>query len=209
MFLMDIIKNKLKYFSTFFYSRQVRLSFPVLTIEKYVNYQWQLPEGYILVSPSKDVDCQAWAALLNSDSNFGMWTPARVKTEIIDRMIMPDAGSLLYYNGELIGCSSTMDGSKHGRRLGVGMWLFLTPNHRGTKRLAHALTYRTLSFFVKAGYDKIIAYTDSTRLPALYLYLSNGAVPNYNSIISFFIWHKILKRLRPLLKRSKNHNLLK
>ena len=82
------------------------------------------------------------------------------------------------------------------------MWLVLEPSHRGLKGLAHALTYRTLAFFAEAGYDKVYGYTDEDRLSALYLYLTNGAVPVYDSVSSFFKWRRIFKRLKPLIKRA-------
>ena len=78
--------------------------------------------------------------------------------------------------------------------------------------MAIALTYRSLAFFAAAGYDRVYAYTDETRLSALYLYLTHGAVPAYDSISSFFKWRRIFKRLKPLMeradKRIRAHNAL-
>ena len=82
------------------------------------------------------------------------------------------------------------------------MWLVLDPAHRGFKGLAYVLSYRTLAFFVVAGYDKIYACTDEKRLSAIYLYLTIGAVPAYDSILSFFKWRRIFKRLKPLMQRA-------
>jgi hypothetical protein len=65
------------------------------------------------------------------------------------------------------------------------MWLVLESSHRGFNGLAHALSYRTLAFFVGAGYDEVYAYTDEKRLSAIYLYLNIGAVPAYDSVSSF------------------------
>ena len=155
-----------------------------------------------MVSPNKDTDLQEWGDLLNREQGFGKWTPEKVKKEIVDLMISPNAGTLLYYKGRLVGCSSTVDKSTKRKKIGIGMWLVLDSAHRGFKGFGHALTYRTLAFFVKAGYDKVYGYTDEKRLSALYIYLTNGAVPVYDSLSSFFKWRRIFKRLKPLIERA-------
>ena len=167
-----------------------------------VDREWNLPEGYTMVSPSEETDLREWGELLKHEKGFGKWTPERVKEEILDHMIAPDAGTLLYYNGRLVGCCATVDKSTKRKKIGVGMWLVLEPSHRGLKGLAQALSYRTLAFFVRYGYDKVYAYTDEERLSAIYLYLTIGAVPAYDSVSSFFKWRKIYKRLKPLIKRA-------
>jgi len=200
------ITKRVKFLYLFIYSEQVKINFPISTLMKYVDHKWKVPEGYILRSPDESTNLKEWAELLNSDGDFGTWTPEKIKTEIIDKMIDNRAGTLLYYKDRLIGCATTV-GSLCGR-VGVGMWLFLAPSHRNVKGLAHSLTYRTLAFFVKAKFDKVIAYTDSDRLSAIYLYLSNGAEPAYDSISSFLKWRRILKRLKPLLDRAKKHKAI-
>ena len=122
-----------------------------------VNREWHLPEGYTMVSPNNETDLREWGELLNRDKGFGNWTPERVTAEIVDQMIAPNAGTLLYYTGRLVGCCSTVDKSTRRKNIGVGMWLVLEPSHRGLKGLAHALSCRTLAFFAVAGYDKVYA----------------------------------------------------
>ena len=206
-------KRKVKKFLRVFFPKQVKLDFPVAMLAECVGREWNLPEGYTMVSPNEETDLQEWADLLNGDKGFGSWTPERVKGEIVDHMITPHAGTLMYYQGRLIGCSSTVDKSTKRKKIGIGMWLVLEPSHRGLNRLAHALSYRTLAFFVAAGYDKIYAYTDENRLSAIYLYLTIGAVPAYDSLSSFVKWRRIFKRLKPLMKRAekrarKTHNTM-
>jgi hypothetical protein len=178
------------------------MDFLIAMLSEYVDRKWKLPEGYAMISPNGKTDLREWGELLGSEKGFGKWTPERVKAEIVDQMIAPNAGTLLYYKGRLVGCSSTVDKSTKRKKIGVGMWLVLDPSHRGFKGLAHVLTYRTLAFFVEAGYDKVYGYTDEKRLSGLYLYLTNGAVPVYDSISSFFKWRRILKRLKPLIERA-------
>lgn len=89
------------------------------------------------------------------------------------------------------------------------MWLVLDPSHRGGKSLALALTFRTLAFFVVEGYDKVYGYTDEKRLSGLFLYLTKGAVPVYDSISSFFKWRRIFKRLKPLIERAEKRTTKK
>jgi len=196
------VKGKIKYLFHFIYSKQVKFEFPMSILVKYIGYEWQLPEGYSLVSPNKDTDLREWAELLNREGGFGIWTPERVKAEIVDHMISPDAASLLYYKGSLVGCGSAIDQSRKGRKVGIGMWLYLEPAHRGAKGLAHAVVYRTASVFAEAGYDQFIGYTDRERLSVLYLHLKDGCVPLYDSLSSIFKWHRILKKLKPLLDRA-------
>ncbi len=188
------------------------MEFPVAMFAAYVGRQWDLPEGYTIVSPGRETDLNEWSDLLNRDKEFGVWTPERVKKALVDQMIAPDAGSLLYYKGRLVGCSTTSDKSRAGKKIGIGLWLVLDSSHRGKKGLASALTFRTLAFFAAAGYDRVYAYTDETRLSALYLYLKHGAVPAHDSISSYFKWRRIFKRLKPLMeraeKRSRAHNAL-
>jgi hypothetical protein len=195
-------KKKIKKIIRVFFPKQVKIDFPIAVLSDCVNRDWNLPEGYTMVSPNEETDLREWGELLNSEKEFGKWTSERVKEEIVDQMIAPHAGTLLYYNGRLVGCCSTVDKSTKRKKIGVGMWLVLEPAHRGFKGLAHALSYRTLAFFVEAGYDKIYAYTDEKRLSALYLYLTLGAVPAYDSITGFLKWRRILKRLKPLMKRA-------
>jgi hypothetical protein len=195
-------KKKIKKFFKVFFRKQVKMNFPIAMLSQYVTREWNLPEGYSMVSPSEETDLTELGGLLDRSKEFGTWTPERVKTELIDQMITPHAGTLLYYEGRLVGCSSTVDKSTRRKKIGVGMWLVLEPSHRGLKGLAHALTYRTLAFFAEAGYDKVYGYTDEDRLSALYLYLTNGAVPVYDSVSSFFKWRRIFKRLKPLIKRA-------
>lgn len=178
------------------------MDFPIAVLCPYVDREWDLPEGYTVCSPNKATDLREWGELLSREKGFGKWTPERVKTEIVDRMIAPNAGSLLYYNGRLVGCCATVDKSTKRKKIGLGMWLVLDSSHRGLKSLSHALSFRTSAFFVGAGYDKVYAYTDEDRLSAIYLYLKIGAVPAYDSLSSFFKWRRILKRLRPLIERA-------
>ena len=178
------------------------MDFPITVLSEYVDREWHLPEGYTMASPGEETDLKELGELFDRNKEFGTWTPERVKTELVDQMIAPHAGTLLYYKGRLVGCSSTVDKSTRRKKIGVGMWLVLEPSHRGLKGLAHALTYRTLAFFAEAGYDKVYGYTDEDRLSALYLYLTNGAVPVYDSVSSFFKWRRIFKRLKPLIERA-------
>jgi hypothetical protein len=195
-------KKKIKKFLRVFFPKQVKINFPIAMLSECVDREWNLPKGYTMLSPNEEIDLSEWAELLNNDKDFGKWTPERVKTDIVDQMIAPNAGTLLYYGGRLVGCCSTVDKSTKRKKIGVGMWLMLDPAHRGFKGLAHALSYRTLAFFVVAGYDKIYAYTDEKRLSAIYLYLTIGAIPAYDSISSYFKWRKVFKRLKPLMKRA-------
>ena len=195
-------RKKKKKFFRFFFRKQVKMDFPIAMLSAYVDRKWNLPEGYTIISPNEETDLKEWGELLSCDKEFGIWTPERVKRVVLDQMIAPHAGTLLYYKGRLVGCSSTVDKSTKKKKIGVGEWLVLEPSHRGLKGLAHALTYRTLAFFAEAGYDKVYGYTDQQRLSALYLYLTNGALPVYDSISSFFKWRRIFKRLKPLLKRA-------
>ncbi|MBN2190244.1 MAG: hypothetical protein JW728_03440 [Candidatus Aureabacteria bacterium] len=189
-----------------FYYPQVKIEFPIDILKQYIDCKWNLPKDYKICSPDNTVDKQAWADLLNSDGEFGIWNKKRVEEEVISHMITQDAASLLYYKDKLIGCSSTMRDINSKIKIGIGMFLLLEKSHRSKKGLSFALTFRTLSFFARENFVKAFAYTDPHRLSALYLYLSNGIKPKYNSISSIFQWYMIKKRLNPLLKRKKRKN---
>ncbi|MCK9554468.1 hypothetical protein M0R36_01410 [bacterium] len=195
---------RIKAFLHIFYYPQVKIEFPIDILKQYINYDWKLPEDYKIRSPDNTVDKQAWADLLNSDGEFGIWNKQRIEDEIISHMIAPDTASLLYYKDKLIGCSSSLSDKRTKDKVGIGMFLFLSKSHRSKKGLSFALTFRTLSFFARENFVRAFAYTDPHRLSALYLYLSTGIKPRYNSIFSIIQWYKIKKRLNPLLKRIEN-----
>jgi hypothetical protein len=199
----DKIKNKIIYLWSKIYHKQVRILFPKDMLIKYVNYDWKLPVGYEMINTGENVNFQEWADLLNKDGGFGIWTPERIKAEIFEKQIASDAGRLILYENKIVGCGSTSDASISKAKIGVGMWLFIDPKHRTTANIAMAITLDTLCVFIGKNYDKIYAYTDTDRLSALFLYLKIGAKPSYNSLYSYFLWHKILKRLKPLLNREK------
>jgi len=195
-------KKKIKKIFRIFFTKQVKLEFPITMLSEYVGREWNLPEGYTMISPNPETDLGEWGVLLSNEKGFGKWTPERIKSGIVDQMITPNAGTLLYYKGRLVGCSSTVDKSTKKKKIGVGMWLVLAPSHRGGKGLALALTFRTLAFFVVEGYERVYGYTDENRLSGLFLYLTKGAVPVYDSISSFFKWRRIFNRLKPLIERA-------
>ncbi len=197
---------RMKAFLHIFYYPQVKIEFPIEILKQYINYDWKLPEGYRICSPDSTTDKQKWADLLNLDGEFGIWNTSRIEYDIISRLIAPDAASLLYYKDNLVGCSSTMRDINSKVKIGIGMFLFLEKSHRSKKGLSFALTFRTLSFFARENFKRAFAYTDPHRLSALYLYLSNGIKPKYNSMYSIIQWHRIRKRLNLLLKRSNRKN---
>jgi len=199
-------KKKIKKFFRVFFPKQVKVAFPKEVLSACVDRPLPLPAGYTMASPDQETDLVEWGKLLDHEKGFGKWTPERVQDEIVNHMIAPDAGSLLYYKNRMVGCCSTVDKSTRRKKIGVGMWLVLDPTHRGLKGLANALSYRTLAYFVREGYDRVYAYTDENRLSALYLYLTMGAVPVYDSLSSFFKWRRIHKRLKPLIKRSEKRS---
>lgn len=201
--IIHMIIEKLKNLPRYFYRKQVQVEFPIPVLRNYVDYQWSLPEGYTLCSPGRDVDLQAWADLLNMDKQFGHWTPERIKVDILSNLIAPDAAALAFYKQQLVGCGNTIDCSSGKRKFGIGMWLMISESHRGTKDLAYAVTFRTLSYFAKMDYDKVVGFTDPERLSAIYLYLCKGCLPVYDSLSSFIHWYRINKRLKPALERAK------
>lgn len=199
--------RKFLYLSRFIYRKQVLIDFPMNILRRYINHVWDLPPGYAIRSPRRDdKELKEWADLLNSDGGFGIWTPERVKSDIINNLISPDAASLLFYKDKLIGCGSTSADLFSRKKKGIGMWLFLDQKHRGKKCLPYSLAFRTMAYFARENYYNAIAFTDPSRLSAIYLYLSNGCRARYDCLYSFIHWHGIMKRLRPLLERERNRH---
>jgi GNAT superfamily N-acetyltransferase len=183
------------YALSFLYRRQVEFTFPIDTLARFRGHDWSLPEGYSLSSPHGGSDLSAWAELLNSDGGFGVWDGERIRSDILRHLITPDAASLLFYRDELIGCFCTYDHSSRGHKTGFGMWFIVAANHRG-KGLSYALCFRTLYYFAREGYEKVVLSTDPFRLPALKFYLSHGAEPVYHSLFSYVQWRRIRRRIR-------------
>jgi len=187
--------NVVRYPPRFLYRKQIKIVYPVHTFTQYVGYQWVLPDGYTLCSPGHDTDLQSWASLLNSEPGFGTWTREKVASAILPHLIAPDAASLLFYKGRLIGCCSTHDCSTAQKKIGKLMWLVIDPAHRGMG-LGRIVNNRTLAFFAREHYALVLGFTDPDRLTALRLYFSIGCMPGYDSLYSFVHWRKVKKNLR-------------
>lgn len=197
------IFDKLKFLKNLIYRRQIKLEYPMALLRRYVDHDWRLPPGYRLCSPDSGTDRQAWADLLNSDGQFGSWTAARVEKDILQRLIHPQAASLLYFHDELVGCCCACDDSYGSSRIAMGMWLMLKSSHSVKEQLAKALVFRSGAFAAALGYHQAIGYTDTHRLAAIYLHLSSGAVAQYDSLSSFLKWWKVKRRLKKVLHRSR------
>ncbi len=190
---MMSISRHLRFLVHLIYHVQVTLTFPLDTLGRFIEQEWVLPEGYSLRSPSGKNNLKEWADLLMSDGHFGEWTPEKIEIEISAQMIAPDAASLLFFNETLVGCFCTSVSQRPG--IGLGMWFIITPPHRG-KNLSFPLCFRTLAYFTRENYSKVLLTTDAFRLPALRFYLSNGAKPVYSSLLSVLQWWKIKRELK-------------
>lgn len=161
-----------------------------------------LPEGYTLQTGVEGVDLAMWAGLLNLDDGFGNWTPLKIRTEIVDRLIAPDAATILFHHSRLIGCCVGIDASTGQKRIMTGRWLFLHPDYRGRSRLADELILCTAYLGVRERVDRIDCFTDPDRYAAIYLFLKNGARPRYDSLFSFVHWARIRRRMGRMYTRT-------
>ncbi|HEY3277428.1 MAG TPA: hypothetical protein VGJ94_12480 [Syntrophorhabdaceae bacterium] len=178
-----------------FYQRQVKFTFSMDLLAELSRREWTAPDGYSLRSPDREADAEAWASLLNSDGNFGVWTAERIREEIFNRLATPDSASGVWWGKELTGCFSACDASAKGKKIGMGMWFIIKPAHRG-KGLSYPLCFRTLAYFGREHYDAVYLTSDPFRLAALSFYLSNGAKPVYTSLLSPLQWWYIRIRLK-------------
>jgi GNAT superfamily N-acetyltransferase len=183
------------------YQRQVKFRIPPEVIERNLRSLPPLPAGYSARSPRPGEDLARWAALLNGEgAGFGAWTPERVQREVVSRLIRPDAATLLFRGDELVGCATTDSTTSWGKRIGLGMFLYVQPRHRA-KDLSRTVIYRTLAHFLGGGFDRVVATTDPTRLSALAIYLAEGYLPVYDSLLSPFQWWRARRRLGPAAER--------
>jgi hypothetical protein len=183
------------------YQPQVKLIFPIPVLRTLLETLPPVPSGYSVRSPLGDDDLASWATLLDEAKEFGSWTPERVRREILSGLLTPQAASLAFFSGELVGCASTADASTATKRRGYGMYLYLRKDHRARGLVAHILAFRTMGYFFTEKYDEAIVTTDPHRAAALALYLTAGALPVYDSLYSPVQWHRIRRRLRKVLKR--------
>lgn len=202
LLVLQKISNLIKYPPRFLYRKQVKIVFPMHIVSRYLDRKWSLPDGYLLRSPVDDSDVQPWADLLNSDPGFGCWTGEKVKSDILSHLIAPDAASLLFYKNRLVGCCNTYDCSTVKEKIGKPMWLIIDEAHRG-RGLGRTVYFRTLAFFAREHYQRVVGFTDPSRLTALRFYLSEGYVPAYDSLYSVIHWWKIKKRLKPVPQRGR------
>jgi len=184
----------LKYLAGFIYFPQLMLRVPKEVAQRGRGREWTLPAEYRITSPDDATDYEEWAELLNSDGSFGQWDAARVQREIVAYLVAPGAATLIYFRGRLVGCFCACQDAATTRKKGYGSWFFIHPEHRH-RGLAEVLFYRTLAYFIEAGYEKIWMLTDDFRLPALNFYLSRGVRPVYNSLVSFFRWPRIMSKI--------------
>jgi len=184
----------IKYLWGFIYFRQVMMRVPVAVARRGVDCASSHPGGYRILSPDRDTDFEEWAGLLNADGGFGVWNGERVREEIASYLVTPEAATLIYHGRHLVGCFCACRDPSTTRKRGYGSWFFIHPEHRH-RGLAEVLFYRTLAYFPKAGYEEILMLSDEYRLPALHFYLSHGVRPVYNSLVSFFRWPRIMKKI--------------
>lgn len=181
------------------YQPQVKFLVPFDVIERSARALPALPDGYSVRSPLPG-DAESWAALLNEDGKFGHWDADRVRREIVSRLIRPEAATLIHFGETLVGCCSTDATTLRGKRVGMGMYLYLAPRHRG-RNLNHILIYRTLAHFLTGGYQAVMASTDPARHAALAVYLAQGYTPVHDSLLSPAQWGLIRWRLAPAVER--------
>jgi hypothetical protein len=198
------IINKLKWLSHFIYFYQIKLEIPKEIISNCKDCKLDLPDGYTLCSPEINDDLEEWVKLLNSDGNFGYWTLESVKSEILDKLILPDAASLLLYKNKIVGSMATYEIPSRRNRVGMIMWVIIDKEHRG-KHLSYPLFCRTFNYFNYKAYNKIIITSDSYRYIALRFYLKIGAKPLYDSFCSFFQWWNTKRKLNRFLRESERN----
>ena len=204
MIIIEKIINKLRWLSHFIYFYQIKLKIPKDIVFYSKDYKLDLPDGYALCSPENNNDLEEWAELLNSDRSFGYWTSESVKSEILDKLILPDAASLLLYKNKIVGSMATYEILSRRKKAAMIMWVIINKEHRG-KHLSYPMTYRTLNYFNFKKYNKIIVTTDSYRHVALQFYLKIGAKPLYDSFCSFFQWWNTKRKLKNFLTERQKH----
>jgi O-antigen/teichoic acid export membrane protein len=192
-FIFRVIRYS-RYLLSFFYRPQLMLVFET-GMQEFRNSTEpdQLPEGYHFGS-SAAADFQQWAELLNLDGSMGVWSPERIRDEILPQLIAPEAALLLYHGDRLIGCLCCESCCPPRDGAGMLMWLIIDLQHRG-KRLASYLWRRALQCFAVRGYAKVYLQTDSFRHPALQFFLSKGGKPVYDSLSSLLQWWSVRRRL--------------
>ena len=174
------------------YRRHIGLEFPIDMVVRERDALPPLDPAYIVRKPPRPADAEAVATLLNREAGFGSWTAERVKHELFERMAHPSAGTLILSEGTPVATGFATDESRGGTRLVHGMFLYVAPEHRRRSGLGAFILFDTFGGCVDAGYDRVLAFTDATRLPALLLYLSKGAKPVYLSLSCYWRWRKNL-----------------
>lgn len=189
--------NKTLYAFSFVYRKQLSLVQRLDSNSPLREQDRRLPPPYTMRSPERLADLDDLADLLNSDGGFGNWTAERIDREYLQQLIRPDAATLLFHGGELIGNCGTIDGSSRRHKIGLIMWMIIRTPHRG-KGLAKYLWYRTLDFFREEHYEKVLLTTDMYRLPAIRFYLCRKMLPGHESLYSYIQWRVTMKRIGSL-----------
>ena len=184
------------------FAEQVLIEFPIEELRKRADALNSLPPGYSAIIPSTPAHFEAWAALLNEEPSFGHWTTQRIRDELLAELV-PNAALTIWHQQRAIACACAIRTGTASWRVATGMYLYVTPKYRRRADIAYATTYGMLYECVKSGYDQVVATTDPSRLSALALYLSNGSRPVRNTLIGWYRWRGILKRLGPTLAKMR------
>jgi len=195
MKILGVLRNQ-------FLTQQVLIEFPIEELRKRSDALAALPAGYKAIVPHTEEHLAAWTALLNEEPSYGYWTSERLKRELLDHLV-PNAALTIWHEGHAIACACAINTPRGGRKIATGMYLYVTPKYRGRAEVAYATTYGMLFQCVKHGYDQVVATTDPSRLSALALYLSNGCRLVHRTLISWYLWHGIMKRLGPTLEKMR------
>lgn len=190
----------LKLFRGVLYQKQVTFRLATASMHEGPG-KIRLPSSYTLRSVGGPEDNPAWIALLNKDAGFGHWNEERLQSEIRTNLVAENAAGFLFKDGQLIGSAAVCFSLLGGKRVPTGMYLIMDPAYRGNLKIAKALLQYNFWLGLSNGHRHVYATTDPSRLPALMLYLSNGAEPCHTNLWSFVQWRRINKRLGATVDR--------
>jgi hypothetical protein len=188
------------------YSPQITVAFPIEEVARRTAGLPALSSEYAMIVPSSERDLALWVDLLNEEPSFGGWSIARLRKEILGKLVSPVAATLILHKGRAIACVCAIDGSTQRKRIAYGMYLYVTPKYRARTSLSRVLTITAFNNSLAVGYRHLWANTYPDRLSALAVYLSVGCRPIYRSLSNLLQWRAVTRRVGPAVERMKRRN---
>jgi len=155
-----------------------------------------LPDGFELRTYRRG-DEAAWLRIIRSATGDTWPEDAFDKCVLSDVAFREERLFFATRNGEPVGTAAAFQKLCHGERTGYVHMVAVLPRFQ-RRGLGSALLCHCLRYFARQGWRDAVLDTDTSRLPAIRLYLAHGFAPFPENGMELKSWQQLL----PLLGRQ-------